>query len=284
MTQSTVPPCEGRDRPEQHHDVAGSLLGLPDGEIHLWLARLGENEDRAAEFVSLLDREEAARAARFSHRRLRMHFVQSHAIVRRILAAYAGAVDAAGLVFRRGRHGKPRLVAPAVASPLHFSLSHSGDYCLLGVRLGQPLGVDLEQLRDVPNVCDIARRYFTAGEARMLANLRGGVRRDGFFALWTLKEAVSKAMGASLATSLKWVEFGPDSLGHPRLDALGGDRSRARDWVALGLGPAPGYVAALATPHPFRRLRHFVWHGPRRMPLPHRTYGLAKSLARNEAI
>jgi 4'-phosphopantetheinyl transferase len=260
---------------------AAERRALCDGEIHVWLARLVEDEDCTPEFVSLLDREEGARAARFSHQRLRMHFVQSHAIVRRILAAYAGVVDAVGLVFRRGRHGKPRLVAPGAASRLHFSLSHNGDYCILAVRFGQPLGIDLERLRDVPNACDIARRYFTATETRMLAGLRGGACSDAFFALWTRKEAVSKAMGATLVASLKRVKFEPDSMGIPQLAALGGDRSRARDWVVLGLNPIPGYVAALATPRPLRRLRHFLWHGA--TPGAERAYApsvrLVKSLA-----
>jgi 4'-phosphopantetheinyl transferase len=238
---------------------AADRQALHDDEIHVWLVPLGEDKEPAAEFVSLLDREEAARAARFAHRRLRMHFVQSHAIVRRILVGYVGAVDASDLVFRRGRYGKPRLVAPAAACRLHFSLSHSGDRCILAVRLGQPLGIDIERLNDLPNALEIARRNFTAAETRMLADVHRVWRRDAFFALWTRKEAVSKALGASLATSLKQVEFELGMAGQPQLAALDGDRLRARDWVVLGIESAPGYVAALATAHPFRRLRHFVW-------------------------
>jgi 4'-phosphopantetheinyl transferase len=256
---------------------------LRDGEIHVWLARLVEDENRAAELVSLLDPEEAARAARFSYPRLRAHFVQSHAIVRRILAGYAGAVDAAGLVFERGRHGKPRVVAPAAGSCLHFSLSHSGDCCILAVRRGHPLGIDLERLRDVPTALEISRRNFTAAETRILAGLRGAARCDGFFAMWTCKEAVIKAMGTSLATSLGRVEVELDTMGHPRLASLGGNRSRAREWVVLRLDPTPGYAAALATPHPFRRLRHFVWHEA--MPAVARDHeNSALSIAAREAL
>ena len=58
---------------------------LGEGDIHIWLARLVEDEDCTEKFVSLLDRREAARAARFLYKRRRMHFVQSHGIVRRIL-------------------------------------------------------------------------------------------------------------------------------------------------------------------------------------------------------
>jgi 4'-phosphopantetheinyl transferase len=231
-----------------------------EGEIHIWLAPLVEDERRTEEFFPLLDRGEVERAARFSYRRLRSHFVQSHGIVRRILAGYAG-VDPADVVFTRSRFGKPRLVAPASASRLHFSLSHSGDFCILAVRLGQPLGVDIEQLKDHPLALGIARRHFTAAETRMLAGLRGDDRRDGFFALWTRKEAVVKAMGASLAGNIGGIEFAPDGAGQPALVALDGDRSRTRGWFVLGLDVTPGYVAALATVHPFRELRHFTWNG-----------------------
>jgi 4'-phosphopantetheinyl transferase len=237
---------------------AGRRFG--EGEIHIWLAPLVEDEDRTEEFVPLLDRREVERAARFSYRRLRSHFVQSHGIVRRILAGYAG-VDPADVVFTRSRFGKPRLVAPAAASRLHFSLSHSGDFCILAVRLGQPLGVDIEQLNDQPQALGIARRHFTAAETRMLAGLRGDARRDGFFALWTRKEAVVKAMGASLAGNMGRIEFEPDGAGRPALAALDGDRSRTRGWSILGLDVAPGYVAALATAHPFQELQQFTWSG-----------------------
>jgi 4'-phosphopantetheinyl transferase len=134
------------------------------------------------------------------------------------------------------------------------------------VRLGQPLGIDLERLHDLPQAFHIARRNFTAAETRMLAGLRGDARRDGFFALWTRKEAVVKAMGASLAANIGRIEFAPDGAGH--LASLDGDRSRTRGWFVIGLDVEPGYVAALATARPFRGLQHFIWSGvtPRARP------------------
>jgi 4'-phosphopantetheinyl transferase len=233
---------------------------LLDGDVHVWRARLIEDERRTAEYFSLLDRQEASRAARFAYEGLRMHFVQSHGIARRILAEYAGVVDPADLVFTRSRHGKPRLVAPTTASHLHFSLSHSGDQCILAVRFGQTLGIDLERVEDLPNALDIARRNFTAAETQMLARLRGEARCDCFFAMWSRKEAIVKATGASLVTSLNRIELEPDAFGHLQLASLDGDRSRTRSWVVLGLDVGPGYAAALATPNPFRALQHFIWN------------------------
>jgi 4'-phosphopantetheinyl transferase len=235
---------------------------LRDGDIHVWLAPLVEDAERTAELHPLLDREEAASAARFSYPRLRMHFVQSHAITRRILAGYAGSVDPADLVFTRGRHGKPRLVAPAAASRLQFSLSHSGDCCVLAVRRGRPVGIDIERRREMPDALDIARRYFTAPEIRMLAGLRGSAQREGFFALWTRKEAVTKAMGASLAASLKRIDV--SRCAPPA--SPNGNPARVRGWIVFDLDLGPDVVGALATAHPVRNLRHFAWAEPRRFP------------------
>jgi 4'-phosphopantetheinyl transferase len=229
---------------------------LLDGDVHVWLARLIDDESRTAEFFSLLDRHERTRAARFSYERLRMHFVQSHGIARRILAKYAGVVDPADLVFTRSRHGKPRLIAPT--TDLHFSLSHSGDRCILAVRFGQRLGVDLERMDDLPCTLEIARRYFTVTETQMLARLPSGARSNYFFAMWSRKEAIVKAMGATLVRSLSRIEIEPDELGHLQLASLDGGRS-SRGWLVLGLDVGPGYAAALATPKSFQDLQFFIW-------------------------
>ena len=117
----------------------------------------------------------------------------------------------------------------------------------------------------MPRALDIARRNFTAPEIQMLARLRGdGAQCDGFFALWTRKEAATKAMGASLAASLKRLECGFDADGRAngrvRLAALNGDRSRTRTWAVLDLDLGPGYAAALATALPVRDLQQFAWN------------------------
>lgn len=234
---------------------------LLDGDVHVWLARLDDDRRRTAQFFSLLDRYEASRAARFAYEKLRTHYVQSHGITRRILAEYVGVIDPADLIFTRSRHGKPSLVAPTTAAHLHFSLSHSGDRCILAVRFGQTLGVDLQQVADLPNALDIARRNFTTLETQMLTRLRGRERRDCFFAMWSRKEAIVKATGASLVKSLNRIELQPDAMGHLQLASVGGDQSRARCWVVLGFDVGPGYVAALATPHSFRASKHFIWDG-----------------------
>jgi 4'-phosphopantetheinyl transferase len=232
--------------------------GLAVGEIHVWTARLVDDPHATAGFLRILDQEERARAAQLSFEHDRVRFIRAHGIVRRMLADHFDA-DAATLAFARNRHGKPHLVPRANGPDLQFSVSHSGNCCMLAMRIDHPVGIDVEKVRDLPQAIDIAQSYLSPAEGRVLAALQGTARRDAFFALWTHKEAMVKALGVGLADNLGRVEFELDRAGGPRLVAWDGDRSVAQRWSVLRLDPAPGYVAAVASVHPIRSLTLRNW-------------------------
>jgi len=227
-------------------------------EIHVWTARLVDDRQVTAASLPLLSREEQARAAEFSFEHDRTRFIQAHGSVRQILSEYSN-VGAAALTFARNRNGKPCLVPQANGPKLQFSLSHSSDCCMVAVRLDQPVGIDVEKIRDLPRAIDIAQSYFAPAESRALSGLQGNAQRDAFFALWTHKEATIKALGISLPANLARVEFDLDPVGRPRLSAWDGDQAVAQSWSVLRLAPAPGYVAALATAHPIGSLVCKSW-------------------------
>jgi 4'-phosphopantetheinyl transferase len=231
---------------------------LAVGEVHVWFARLVDDLHVTADLLQLLDQGERARAAQFLFERDRVHFIQAHGIVRRILADYSEA-DAATLTFARSRHGKPFLIPRANMPSLQFSVSHSGDCCMVAVRLDHAIGVDLERVRELPQAVDIARRYFAPAENAVLAALQGTALREAFFALWTHKEAMVKGLGVGLAANLGRVEFDLDPARGPRLVAWDGDRSVAQSWFVRRLDPAPGYVAAVASASPIRSLKLRDW-------------------------
>jgi 4'-phosphopantetheinyl transferase len=232
--------------------------GLSIGEIHVWTARLVDDQEVAAALLPLLSREERARAAQFSSEHHRVRFIQAHGRVRQILSDYS-ETDAATLTFARHRDGKPYLVPQANCPDLQFSVSHSCDCCMLAVRLDHPIGIDVEKVRDLPRAIDIARYYFTPAESRALAALQETLRRDAFFALWTHKEAMVKGLGLRLAANLDRVKFDLDRVGGLRLLARDGDPSLVQRWSVLRLNPAPGYVAAVASAHPIRSLALRNW-------------------------
>ena len=170
---------------------AKSMCGLPASV---------DDHHAISDLLRLLSGEERARAAQFAFEHDRVRFIQTHGIVRRILADYCGA-DGATLGFASNRHGKPYLVPQATSPNLQFSVSHSGDCCMLAVQLDHAIGVDVEKLRDLPQAMDIVQSYFTPAESRALAALQETAQRDAFFVLWTHKEAIVKGLGIEFGGS-----------------------------------------------------------------------------------
>ncbi len=226
--------------------------------IDVWTAELVDHDDATAEFACILDERERERAHRFRFARHRRFFIQSHGIMRQILADYTG-IDPAALAFREGPWGKPLVVVPKWDAQLQFSLSHSGHCCMVAVRSGGPVGIDLEQVRDLPNCADIADRMFAQAEGALIGRLAGAARRNAFFALWTAKEAVVKALGRSLADYLDRMQFDLDPAGRLRFLSLDGDSASARAWSVQRVDAPAGFAAALAGYPRFATVRHFAW-------------------------
>jgi 4'-phosphopantetheinyl transferase len=236
-------------------DHAGARLG----KIHVWTAWLTDDEDRATTaYFGLLDEGERARAKAFRFAHDRSRFIHSHGILRRILARYTG-VDAAALTFQQGAHGKPSLALPGWGSELHFNLSHSANCCLVAIRMGCPVGIDVERRRELPNLMDIACRHFTPSESELIFRRHGAAREEAFFALWTHKEAVVKALGTRLADYLDRLEFDLGQDGDVRLASLDGDSSIGDRWSVVHLEGLSGYVAAVAGTPGFDTVDRFAW-------------------------
>jgi 4'-phosphopantetheinyl transferase len=232
---------------------------LKTGEIHVWNAPLA-GDCATGELDKLLQPEERARASAFAFDLDRIRYIHSHAVVRQILSRYIDC-DPSALVFQGPPDQKPRL-APKLGDPdLHFSLSHSNRCCLVAVREGSPVGVDVEQLRNVPDAASIAHRWFSRAESDALALLSGAQLQGAFYALWTHREAIIKALGANLEIGLTQLEcaLGPD--GRVRVVSWQDDQAITRHWRVHPLEPMGGYLGALATLTHFDSLKCLIWDG-----------------------
>ena len=92
-------------------------------------------------------------------------------------------------------NGKPYLQG----LPVHFSLSHSGEYVLCAIS-SQSVGCDIQQIKQ-PDL-KLARRYFSSGEVKLLESAP-----ELFYRLWVLKESLGKALGCGLNESILRQEF-----------------------------------------------------------------------------
>jgi 4'-phosphopantetheinyl transferase len=163
------------------------------------------------------------------------------------------------LQFEYDEFGKPSLI-PNQGLPLQFNVSHSGDMILIAITIGRAVGVDVERIRTDFDPDEIAARFFSANECKILASLAGPVRYKAFFACWTRKEAYLKARGVGLSLPLDQfdVSFLPDE--QPRLLATRPDPAEARRWRLRALDLSGDYAAALAAPSSIWELKCWNWN------------------------
>jgi 4'-phosphopantetheinyl transferase len=157
---------------------------------------------RLPEFSGFLSADERERAARFYFEKDRRRFTLCRGWLRCILAGRLDMQPGA-VVFSQGAHGKP-----AVDGPWQFNLSHSGEWAVCAVARDLPVGVDIEAHRDMPDAADLADRFFTPDEARLIR--AGAPGEPRFFTVWTRKEAFVKAAGTGLYTDLRSFTAGLD--------------------------------------------------------------------------
>ncbi|HTV43472.1 MAG TPA: 4'-phosphopantetheinyl transferase superfamily protein [Candidatus Sulfotelmatobacter sp.] len=167
-------------------------------DIHVWAAGLDPSPERVSAFKETLAPDELERAARFHFEIDRNRFIAGRGILREILGSYLG-IRPERLQFDYSPHGKPTLKASSTRPPLHFNLGHSVDLILIAVTRACPLGIDVEWVRPIPDLENIATRYFSTREAAELMALPEERRPRAFYQLWTRKEACLKASGEGLS-------------------------------------------------------------------------------------
>lgn len=143
-----------------------------------------------------LDTSERQRAAAYGNPVAAQHFTASRVLLRTVLSHYLGCAPAS-IAYGVQSHGKPVLAAPHTHQ-LHFSLARRDGWCAIALCRNQPVGVDIEQVRGLPEMEDVAALYFSAQDCKALNRLSGSAKQRRFFELWTALEAMGKRLGLGL--------------------------------------------------------------------------------------
>jgi 4'-phosphopantetheinyl transferase len=213
-------------------------------DVQVWAAWLDVPREEITGFWSTLSTQERERAARFASERDRARFVAARGLLRAVLGSSLGA-DPQSVEFLYSAKGKPSLGGVFERSGLQFNVAHSGGLAVFAVARHRMVGVDVEQLRPIPDLSELIERYFTTYERDEIKKLSGEEAARGFFKVWTRKEAWLKATGEGITGLLKSIEvLGPlveeESCRGPQ-GGSGGVRLSLQD-----LAPAPGFLGALA--------------------------------------
>jgi 4'-phosphopantetheinyl transferase len=169
--------------------------------VHVWLVDL--NGDYAADVACWLSADEQDRAGRFVRPHDRQLYARSHAVLRALLARQARCAGDE-IRYSLDSAGKPRLIDV----PLHFSLSHGHDHAAIAISDDHAVGVDVESMRPIDGMADLARDCLSPAEYLDWSALANDQRTRAFLVAWTRKEAVLKAIGTGLLVPPASVDAG----------------------------------------------------------------------------
>jgi 4'-phosphopantetheinyl transferase len=215
--------------------------------VDLWFAFCDTVSPADAERLhrSLLSPEEGERFARFHHDRDRHAYLLAHAMLRRALSSFA-AVPPRAWAFATDGFGKPYLSGPP-GLHLEFNLSHTTGAVACAVARSRPVGVDVQADPEPGRIMSLAESVFSECETAMLNGLAAADRDRAATRLWTLKEALAKALGVGIRLPFPRIDFHlePDPAGGLRASKPG--RSTGCRWRCPGLRRSPlpcGFASA----------------------------------------
>lgn len=221
-------------------------------EIHVWQAKLNQPDDRIAKYLESLAPEERQRAGQFLFDIHKRRFISARGILRNILSRYLDT-DPARIRLAYEAKGKPYLL-DAGARNIQFNLSHSDDFVLYAIAPGNHVGIDLEVMRPVHDMEDVAKHSFSPNEYAALQRMPDDEKLAAFFNCWTRKEAYIKALGHGLSMPLDSFDVSLEPSEQSRLlhsfVRSQNDLSCSSSWSIYHWKPTPHSVAALASAAP----------------------------------
>jgi 4'-phosphopantetheinyl transferase len=173
--------------------------------IHVDLTPQAAGADDA---LAWLDHAERARWQRYRYERPRREFARCRAALRATLCARLGCRNEE-LAFETSHHGKPFAVVGGTRVPVSFNVSHSGDHGLIALADAGRIGVDVEQRPTRHDPDGPIGTVFAPAERSELAAARGTRKIDLFLTLWTMKEALIKALGTGFSMDISAFEIPP---------------------------------------------------------------------------
>jgi 4'-phosphopantetheinyl transferase len=214
-------------------------------EVCVWWASLDQIACDCDRMEQHLSADEQERAGRFIFERDRSRYVAGRAVLRMILGRYL-AVHPAEVSFCYGRYGKPLVEG----TDLSFNMSKSAGYAVYAVTRNRRIGVDVEQIREIAEIEQIGRQFFSEPEYELLCARPRSMKQKTFFECWTRKEALVKSVGVGLTRPLHSFDVAENPEDSVRMVRLESDAGEKCPWTICDLEQYPGFAVAVAVESP----------------------------------
>jgi 4'-phosphopantetheinyl transferase len=212
--------------------VSVAMLEVPSSETPL-----------LRELLAHLDEDERLRADRFRFAEDRWAFVAAHGLQRVMVGSFL-QLPAAALTFVTPQPGGKPVLVQGRAAKMDVSISHTRGAVACAVGSNCQVGIDIEASSRILSD-DVVSMVFTASERQWMASTSTDARHERAITLWTLKEAISKALGVGLALdfsrlALSWQPPWWQISNWPE------DYPQTAVWALRSWSPHPGFRASLA--------------------------------------
>ncbi len=189
--------------------IAPEVIPCDAPGVVLWKASLLQPDSALTIFYSWLNHTEQRRAVGMATVALQRRAIVSRGLLRWLLACEQACAPPS-LTFVVGEHGKPSL-ASDWHRILDFNLSHSGEHLFVGIvrsrSIFSRIGVDLERQNRRCHTMRLAERILTENEYQTLNRHDAQAAQTRFLHYWTLKEALSKALGQGFTLGFDQIEL-----------------------------------------------------------------------------
>lgn len=218
-------------------------LTLFKDSVHIWSTDLNLPTELLTNLTGILSLDERQRAERFYFEPDKKKFIACRGLLRIILSRYLNLAPDR-LEFTYALQGKPELNNTVREERLCFNVSHSHNLAVYAIALNRSVGIDLEYLRQIPNVQQLAERFFSPNEYTIINTLPKEQQQEVFFRFWTIKEAYLKATGEGLAglqkIAVSFTQENSINLYHTENNIL-----LNKHWFCTEFKPGPDYAGAL---------------------------------------
>ncbi len=238
--------------------ITWSNFKLVNAKVHIWHASLEQPLEVVQSLEAVLSQEERQRARQFRYEEHRRSFVVSRGILRNLLSRYT-SLKPDQVKFKYTLAGKPHLANAEGNSDICFNLSHAGMLVLYAFSWGRQVGIDVECIRPMDEMDQVAAMNFAPGEYREYRMLSSQDKLRAFYNGWTRKEAFIKATGDGLSFPLQEIEVSLRQYEPAQLWALHGSREEAKRWSLHDVKTWDGYAAALVVEGNDHTISHKQW-------------------------
>ncbi|MEO0572698.1 MAG: 4'-phosphopantetheinyl transferase superfamily protein [Bacteroidota bacterium] len=226
---------------------------LEPSESHIYLLEIDRMVSRLRHFNSYLSIDEKYRASRFRFKKDENCFLTTRGALRLLASKYVGILPK-DIIFKKESFGKPKFDH---VIGLDFNVSHSGNLAMIGFCLDHHLGVDVEMIKTDFDIMDIAKNYFYGREIMTLEALPSEKRHEGFFSLWTRKEAIIKYDGRGLGIPLNSFSVSLDSITPSKISKINWNSEGSEENDLYAIPTTEGYKAAFSVHRSIKKFQLF---------------------------